>query len=348
MSLFGHLASSFASQPENVATEALAYILSSSSSARSAFIEHGRSVLKTDFSSDLHFASQKTGGDGGVPDLWGGGDQERFLVEVKFWAGLTSPQKRGYGKVLAGQETGGCLFLVPEQRIEHIHRQLKDKLTRDANGSDGSIHRTPEGHPVSVTSWARVLNTLEATTRESTEETRRQTLNDIQQLRGLCNRLNAEGFHPLHAGELGPEVGRRMIDLRQLVEELHAEIQTDAFEPWTDVSQMRRRTKVYRFTGDLYGTKWYLGIMYRQWRDLEDSPLWLKLREPDASRRQNLRSALRTEVTILKDLKPSKSNDTLIPLDLPLGVSRKEVVSDLKDELHIIASRLRPVLAHAS
>mgnify|MGYP006288145013 CR=1 FL=1 len=348
MSLFGHLSSSFASQPENVATEALAYILSSSPSARSAFIEHGGRTLKTDFSNDLHFASHEADGDGGIPDLWGGDDQECFLVEVKFWAGLTSPQKRGYGEVLAGHETGGCLLLVPEQRIEHIHRQLRDKLMHAANGYDGSIHRTPEGHPVSVTSWARVLNTLEAATRESTEETRRQTLNDIQQLRGLCNRLSAEGFHPLHAGELAPVVGRRMIDLRQLVEELHAEIQTDMFGPWTNVSQMRRRTKVYRFTGDLYWTKWYLGIMYRQWRDLEDSPLWLKLREPDASRRQNLRSALRTEVTILKDLKPSKSNDTLIPLDLSLGVSREEVVSDLKDELHVIADCLSPVFADAS
>ena len=70
MSLFGHLALKFGSQPENLATEALGYVLGKSARARRGFLASFHEGAPG-IADDLRFETQHTTEDQGRPDLAG-------------------------------------------------------------------------------------------------------------------------------------------------------------------------------------------------------------------------------------------------------------------------------------
>src|SRR5437660_9241596 len=88
--LFGHLALRFASSPENLATEALSFVLNRSGVANEAFVRYLRQV-STALPARLKFETQASGEDAAIPDLVGLDDDGQVAVigEAKFWAGLT-------------------------------------------------------------------------------------------------------------------------------------------------------------------------------------------------------------------------------------------------------------------
>jgi hypothetical protein len=279
----------------------------------------------------MRFSSQQSSDEGGIPDLWGHAPGQRILVEVKFWADFTDRQTEGYAEIFTGDDFGACLFLVPEERVENASRKMESLF--DEEGDSGIA--------ASITSWSAVLDSLESAVHNSGEDRRHRTLEDLRQLRGLCERLEAERFHPIRSDELGPDVARRQLGLRKLVEELREILKTGKFDPWQVTSNMRRRTSVYRFKGELCGTTFFLGILFNQWKDLEDSPLWVKFREADSRRQRRIKEMLREEITVLDH--PKKARDILIPLELELGVSRDEVLHHLKFQLESISEALSPL-----
>jgi hypothetical protein len=96
--LFGHLATKFGPHPENLATEALNYILAGSLASRRALI-HFLAQAEIVLPPDLFFRTQVHGDDSAIPDLSGvDADARRLvIVEAMFWAGLTEhpPVRRG-------------------------------------------------------------------------------------------------------------------------------------------------------------------------------------------------------------------------------------------------------------
>src|SRR5436190_207432 len=95
--LFGHLALSFASHPENLATEGLHFVLNRSPEARRLFLRF-LSQAGCALPGDLAFETQAAGDDGAIPDLVGrdADRAEAAIVEAKFWAGLTERQPSAY------------------------------------------------------------------------------------------------------------------------------------------------------------------------------------------------------------------------------------------------------------
>lgn len=126
-SLIGHLSDRFATQPENLATEALAYLLTHHAEAASAFEAHARR-WNPKLGPVLPFRTQGFGiGDGAIPDLIGGSASDNrgpLLVEVKFWAALTKNQPVTYLRRLADDGTGLLLFLCPEERCRYLWDEL--------------------------------------------------------------------------------------------------------------------------------------------------------------------------------------------------------------------------------
>jgi hypothetical protein len=123
-SLFAHLALAFGKQPENLATEALGYILRSSSSAREA-VGSFLCQLGTTIPRDLTWATQVGGDDNGRPDLVGYDDtgEQPVIVEAKFWAGLTKNQPVAY---LNRLPSAGLLVVVaPAKRLTILWNELR-------------------------------------------------------------------------------------------------------------------------------------------------------------------------------------------------------------------------------
>src|SRR5579864_8489638 len=94
--LFAHIIAMH-SHPENVATEALSFILGESQVARRALVQVLNSVADG-FTSELSFATQVRSDDGGRPNIVGSDSRGRsmLVIEAKFWAGLTDRQPVAY------------------------------------------------------------------------------------------------------------------------------------------------------------------------------------------------------------------------------------------------------------
>jgi hypothetical protein len=123
--LIAHLVTRFAAHPENLATEALAYILRNSGTARLAFLRHlsefGPALPET-----LTFRTQASGADNAIPDLIGADEEGRQLViaEAKFWAGLSDHQPSTYLRRLPADHPGVVIFVAPQARFQTLWPEL--------------------------------------------------------------------------------------------------------------------------------------------------------------------------------------------------------------------------------
>ena len=98
--VFSHIVQKrFSQVNEDVATDALAFVLHSSESARNGMMKLLRGVAPN--MPGLRFRTQQT--EGSIrPDMWGYDEGEpRVFVENKFWAGLTDNQPVSYLRQLS-------------------------------------------------------------------------------------------------------------------------------------------------------------------------------------------------------------------------------------------------------
>ena len=114
--VLGHLAQRFSASEENVATEALVWVLRRSAAARRAVIGIAR-LAGCSLPDDLSFVGQVGDAVTGRPDVVGFDDShaERLLIEAKFAAALTDRQPREYLKRLSSPE-GILLVVAPSAR----------------------------------------------------------------------------------------------------------------------------------------------------------------------------------------------------------------------------------------
>ncbi|YCM44632.1 hypothetical protein V2O64_01175 [Verrucomicrobiaceae bacterium 227] len=153
---------------EDVATDALVYILESSPAASNGMrkllcgLVPGLSVLK--------FKTQEA--EGIIrPDMWGyEGTEPRVFIENKFWAGLTDNQPVNYLKQLAAYSKPSILLLVaPAPRQHTLWSELQRRVIEAGFSLDylqdiAGIHssaRTSIGPTLAVTSWENILSALE-------------------------------------------------------------------------------------------------------------------------------------------------------------------------------------------
>ena len=109
--LFGHLALRFSSHPENLATEALLFLLNNSKDANGLFARY-LSGCGQDFPPVNLFSSQVSSDDDTIPDLVATdiAGNKIFIVGNKFWAELTPNQPVGYLPLLHGAAGGELNF----------------------------------------------------------------------------------------------------------------------------------------------------------------------------------------------------------------------------------------------
>jgi hypothetical protein len=96
-SVLAHLADRFSTGRENLATEALCYLLTRSRSARLA-VSETLSPVGAELGPNLAYETQVATDEESIPDLFGRGSdgEPALIIESKFWAGLTSRQPNAY------------------------------------------------------------------------------------------------------------------------------------------------------------------------------------------------------------------------------------------------------------
>lgn len=331
--LFGHLAiTRFGNQSENLATEALRFILTRSRTANQACMRYltkaGINLPET-----LLFHTQVKKEDGSIPDLVGydSDNEPVVVVESKFWAGLTDSQPVSYLQHLTPGKSGILLFLAPETRFATL---WPDLLNRCKN-KDVPYQSRPdippafkcvtinEHHLLGLTSWRALLNYLLDALATEGDMT---TASDVRQLLGLSAQMDASAFLPLHAEELSSQNGRRLMQYFKLMDEVTDIItrRENIFKKKTKLSHSTGMRRRYRLLND---EQWFfVEFNARYWERFRETPLWLGFY---GKHLQLIRNALRK----LEEADPPRlildEGHLVIPLFILTGVEKDVVVENL-------------------
>ena len=331
-SVLAHVAWKFGGQTETLATEALGYILSRSPAAREAL----RETLRTggaDVPPVARVATEVIGDQDERLDVVGFDDHgsERVLIEVKFWAGLTSHQPNTYlDRLPKDGEPAVLLFVAPELRLltlwAEIHRRAETRFGLGTDMSteglrsvmvDGSPHR------LMLTSWRALLGAM--TTRAGIDgET--PAKRDILQLAALCERQDTDAFLPLRPEELAPAFPRRMRDMQRLVGDATERGRQDGFVNTKGLHVAPQADGYGRYLrlgkNDAWVAGAWFGVHYRLWTRQKETPLWLRFSSRYAT------------------LTRERLGDQNYGFTLPTGVEYDAVLDSVVDQLKNVADAL--------
>ncbi|MDB4430012.1 hypothetical protein N9283_04320 [Akkermansiaceae bacterium] len=291
----------FSQVNEDVATDALAYVLESSPAA-----SNGMRKLLCGLVPDLAALKFKTQEAEGVirPDMWGyEGTEPRVFIENKFWAGLTDNQPVNYLKQLATYSKPSILLVVaPTPRLHTLWRELQRRVmdagfSLDCPQDTVGIHssaRTSIGPILAVTSWDNILSALEHETIDDPE-----ARGDLVQLRALCDAADIDAFSPLSREELTDQrTPALVLELNSIWEGVSALgvargiIDHKRLRPQASSERIGRYTS---FAGDAdeddKAGAWF-GLHFRLWKKHGMTPLWAVFHSSDFGRADAVQAAL--------------------------------------------------------
>lgn len=357
--LLAHLSSHFAHSEEDLATEALTFLLRTCPAAVTGLRAYVAS-LGVDLPADLVFHSQVGDPQTGRPDLVAtdeiGG--ERLIIEAKFWANLTDNQPSAYLTRLAPAQPSLLLVVAPQVRLATLWADLLVNFnSAPAWPTTGSapmeppapsdilpitgeyVLRLSNSHVLALASWRAVLDAVDERLIAAGEIARAA---DLAQLRTLTERMDQRAFIPLHAEDLDTRTGRQVHSVALLVDRLRDGLKEgDPVERDGQNSSHGRVFYGWRLRPRLSRKRMWVGFYPRAWADYGRSPLWVQI-EAHAHSGWTipvLRSALRS--LALPGPGVWEEGDTfLIPLTLVNSAGEADVIAGLRVRLFAIAKAL--------
>lgn len=350
-SLLATLVDRFGTPPENLATEALNYILERSPAARRAMVDIAFPSMPLDDRArlTLTFRTQVAGADGSIPDLVGfdGDQREMLIIEAKFWAGLTDNQPVAYLNRLPTDRNATLLVVAPSLRFETLWPELIRRAS--AANKSATLDRTLAGggrvvrvgrtssseRSMMIVSWATVLGAIESAARATGEYA---ALEDVRQLQSLSERQDTDAFLPIRSQELSEVTPRRLMQFINLVDDLHARLKIEKKIDTKGMSLTYRKNQQGYYARFSWSMS-YIHVDLVKWSTLRATPIWLRLYGPtwDGGAtlvRDRLSSLARENPSrMLADVAVPGRNLVAIPLFPKLSCERPEVLRDLYDQV---------------
>ena len=333
----------FSKVNEDVATDALAYILDSSSAANNGMRKLLRGLIP-DLPA-LSFRTQEA--EGSIrPDMWGyDGPELRVFLENKFWAGLTDNQPVNYLKELAKCSKQSALLVVAPHTRRHtlwaeLQRRMNDAgITCEDNGDSAGIEysaSTSMGPMVALTSWDNILSLLE---HESADDI--EARGDLVQLRSLCDAADIDAFSPLSREEITDQrIPALVLELSSICEDVsnlgisEGVIDHKGTRPQASSERIGRYT--YMTTEgevDKRAGAW-MGIHFRLWKKHGVTPLWAVFHNTEWGQAQIMRDYLEPWATKKGIFTTTESDGSFaVALDLPHAEEKDAVVRAIVDKL---------------
>ena len=318
----------FRGNTEDVATEALGHLLKKSPACLEALNDVLQSGVR-DLKRVVKVCTQVIGSDGTRPDLVGFDDdeKERALVEVKFWADLTSNQPDRYLDRLPDDGPTVLMFLVPARRVKDLWLTLRERLEgrelTDVDSERRCVRVDDSRRHLMLVSWTGLLDSMAARAGAG----RTGVENEILQLRNLAQYVIDGAYKPLGSDEkFGEDSDRRMQDFERLVNDATEE---GVKHGWASRKGLRATPRACGFGRyiSLAGTAvvWF-GINKERFEETGRTPLWVELQTGDGDLKQPV------------DLEMVRSRCGMSDDWHPVGVRRdveysdalKSVVEDLK------------------
>ena len=338
--LLGFIAQRHTIGLEDVATDALCFILSRSKVALDTladFLGDGQARLPI-----AGVRSQSANEFGAVPDLAciDTGGEEVALIESKFWAPLTWHQPVTYWEALPADQPSALLFLAPSDRINQRQGSLWDELTkrlRRAGHELGTSHResnliTATGqdghHRLVLASWSLLLDRVAQQVLAAGDQ---RASFEIAELQGLAATAIA-GDHP-----------RRDENLRDLVKKTVKRVEQSG---WADTSGLTVGLGYGYYVRylRLAGADAWLGMDKRITDQMPDKPLWLSFLSFHNSTSQVGLDEIRSRLGDVEDLQSFEwiPNQICLSVDLPVGADQEATLAAAVSRLEHVAKLIDP------
>lgn len=351
--VFSHIIQKrFSQVNEDVATDALAYILRASEAARNGMTKLLRGLVPS--LPALHFKTQQS--EGAIrPDMWGfAGSQPRVFVENKFWAGLTDNQPVSYLKQLAAYPQPSVLLIIaPTAREQSLWRELRHRLSTNGISTVARSHAaavpcsmdTQLGPVLALTSWGNVLSVLEHECADSPT-----ARGDLAQLRALCDSADADAFCPVTRSEISNQrlpafilqlsaIVQAVIDLAVTEGVMHIR----GLKPQASWDRAGRYVRVSLDTSRGAGA-WF-GVHFGLWKTHGTTPLWLAFYDGIFGRGQEVLPLLERWATLRGAVIAAADQAGIaVALEIPEGEEKDRVVRRIVDDVKSLAAALDVLL----
>jgi hypothetical protein len=349
--VFSHIVQKrLSKESENVATEALAFILESSEAAKGGMMKLLRGIVPD--LPDLWFRPQQTEGNS-RPDMWGRdeGGSAHVFVENKFWAGLTDSQPVSYLKVLGGRPHSSLLLVVVPAARERtvwteLNKRLKDSQisadTRPVTPGSNFVVKTGAGPIMALTTWTTLLAFLNAETVEDL-----CARNDIAQIKALCDQADSDAFLPFLREQMSdqqtPSLLLQLTGLIQEVSDLafHKGVLVKGnLRPQSGAKRIGRYASIP--SEEQCGV--WLGIHLKLWKDYGQSPFWMVFSKSDWGRAHEVRALLEpwaAQKNVF--VAPQPEGSFAVAIDIPCGEEKESLVQRIVDQFEEIGRALRPL-----
>jgi hypothetical protein len=346
--LFTHLALRLGAQPESLAAEALAFLLSGAPAVRQALTDVC-TVATPDLASLGHHLRFRSvlGAGTSAPTLVGvdGDGAARIVVDGCFWSPLSGEQPRAQLDLLAPGHAGVLLILAPQDRFTALWAELRRRcrmagLPVHADRTAGDPVRWTRLGPertLVLASWFSLLAGARTRLLAAGDQ---QMLADLDHLAALCDLQETGVFEPLKPAELTGSIARRLGQLLRLIDDVANACEgsglgsVETGRPAEPGGYSRRLR--------LGMTTFELRLSLDRWEHLRETPFWLLIY--DASGRPALGLDARLE-RLASEIPPRLLRDIdtgcpLVPLFPPVGVEREAVLSGLVEQVSEVARLL--------
>ena len=346
--VFSHIVQKrFSQVNEDVATDALAFIIHSSESARNGMMKLLRGLVPD--MPELQFRTQQT--EGSIrPDMWGYDKGEpRVFVENKFWAGLTDNQPVSYLRQLseyAHTQSAVLLVVVPETREQTLWRELSRRLENagvsatNRETASGIVHAvtTKIGPILALTTWTKLLSALELEVADDPS-----ARSDLLQLRALCEAADSEAFVPISPVEMSDQrTPAFILQLSSLVQASVALAVTECVLNIKGLNPQASTERIGRYArfSDEQGVGMWLGIHFILWKKHGSTPFWLVFSNGDLSRSDEVRALIELWAAKEGVLTTFQDGGVAVAVDLKVGEDKDQVVRSIVELLKRIAGFL--------
>lgn len=348
--LFSHIVQKRYSQSyEDIATDALAYILNTHETSRQAMMQFLRNIEPS--LPDLTYNTQMT--EGAIrPDMWGYSGNKTFLyVEDKFWAGLTENQPVNYLLELEKYNNPTLLLMiVPGAREQTMIMELLRRINEagicfqeckpNHKGIVWQI-QTEFGPLLTLTSWPRIIEIIKIGS-----EGHADVKEDIRQLQSLCDAADIDKFVPFDASDLSNQLTPAIIlQLGHVIRDVgtiglrKGYLSKDGLTTGATFSSFGG----YYWLNSRNNVGIWFGVDYDLWKTY-GSPLWLKFSATPTFGRASEISALLKIIPEDKHLIQKLDDGSLVlSINLQTGSDKDIVVYDVAKQVEQIAQTLSSI-----
>ena len=320
---------------EDVATDAMFFILSHSVSAKQALSDFlGSEGDPLPIAKALPWAADAHGA---VPDLVCLDENKNVvaLIESKFWAPLTRNQPVTYWQGLPDDRPAVLLFLAPEYRVENpsLCNELVEQLRGAGHAlgpavqADGVITVPAKGSQrrLMLTSWGLLLDRM---AQKAEDDCDARACFEIAELQGLAASVIA-GDNP-----------QRDDNLKRLIADAVNRVERSGWANTDGLSVGQGFNFHVRYLR-LAGANAWLGIDYEAVKQMPDKPLWLSFYGGSDGRvdLEMVRGAL---VGLVEPDVEWRRGQARVPINLPQGADHEKTLDAIVADLERFARLIDP------